>query len=1304
MRARAQRQRGRVLLRALAWSAAVLLLLLVLLVAAVALLGRTQGGTQFVWRVVQPYLPAGVTVARVDGELLRELEVAGLRIEQDGLRLTLEHAAIAWRPGALLDGVLDVRRIALRGLDYTALPAAQPPEEEPSEPLELPASVRLPVAVVLGEFLLQGAGLRAREDAEPFVVDSLRFGATLRDNAWQLTGLSGGGPLFALEGAATLEPEGRFSNEVRIDWTLRPPDLAALAGTTTLGGDLDRVELVVQVAAPYNLGASAVVNDPLGRLRLAADVTLDALQLQSVRDDLPALALSVQASARGAPTDLGLSLRVKGTEPGTGTGQLDLTGRFSGDAVSIESLLLTSPDTPGRLQGAGTVALGADATVDLRVDWRGLQWPLAGEADYASPEGAGTITGTPDDYRLNSSFAWDVRLDRPQRGRLAVVGRGNTEAFELEELALTGAAGEVTGDGRVAWAPALAISARLRGGDFNPGAFAARWPGAIDFSLSGRVQQQPDGLHAMLDELQARGSLREQPLRIEARAAHDPAGTVIEQFLLASGATRLRAHGAINETLDVTFALDSDDLGTTLPDAAGSIHASGRATGPVRRPRVAVRLDAADLAYGGNLLAGATLDADIDASGAERSRLALQLSDGWVGGVQLEALTLNGGGTPDNHNLALAVGSSAGRLDLAAAGALPDTLDDWRFTLQSALLQYTPFEAWRLDSPVTGSVSAARQQLQRACFASGPALACLEGGNTAAGASGEFSLRDLPFEYLRPLLPGTVELGGSLSGEGSVALPADGAMSGALALRSGAGFVRAVAGEGDAVTLLAMAPGRIDARLSGGAVDATIELPLVDGGGLRGELAIAAGAVPLADRPLGGTLNLDIEDLAVVRELVAEVETLQGRVTGAMSLGGSLGAPELTGTAALAAQRLHLLTPGLEIRDLALALTGRGDTLDVTLSARSGEGDLDVTGTVGLGSAGWGADLRVGGSQFQVIGTQEARLWVSPDLQVGVSAERVDINGTLAVPRGEITPQSLPETGAVTVSEDQVILLPGGEEPVAATGPAVHANVRVVIGDPNLRVTESVERGRNFDDILRRLPGDKVVLDGFGLRSVLAGDLLVTQSPHGPATGSGELRVVVGEYKAYGQDLAIRDGRILFSGGPVTEPAINISAYRQPQDDILVGVRVRGTLERPRLSVYSEPANMTQTEQLAWLVLGRPLSGASSSETSFVTRAALALGLKGGNMVTGNIRDKIGVDELGLESQETSTGAEQAALVIGKYLTPKLYVSYGIGLFDPVSTVRMRYTLTERWHLETQSTGTESGGDIIYTIERGEHR
>jgi translocation and assembly module TamB len=130
---------------------------------------------------------------------------------------------------------------------------------------------------------------------------------------------------------------------------------------------------------------------------------------------------------------------------------------------------------------------------------------------------------------------------------------------------------------------------------------------------------------------------------------------------------------------------------------------------------------------------------------------------------------------------------------------------------------------------------------------------------------------------------------------------------------------------------------------------------------------------------------------------------------------------------------------------------------------------------------------------------------------------------------------------------------------------------------------------------------------------------------------------------------------------------------------------------------------MTQGNQLSYLVLGRPLSGASVGEGSALSRAVLALGLKGGNVVAEKIGGKLGLDQFAVESNEnrSSGDAQQASLVIGKYLTPKLYINYGIGLFDPASTLRMQYAISSSWKLVTESTGTASGGDFIYTIETG---
>jgi hypothetical protein len=45
-------------------------------------------------------------------------------------------------------------------------------------------------------------------------------------------------------------------------------------------------------------------------------------------------------------------------------------------------------------------------------------------------------------------------------------------------------------------------------------------------------------------------------------------------------------------------------------------------------------------------------------------------------------------------------------------------------------------------------------------------------------------------------------------------------------------------------------------------------------------------------------------------------------------------------------------------------------------------------------------------------------------------------------------------------------------------------------------------------------------------------------------------------------------------------------------------------------------------------------------------------------------------------------------------------VAYGIGLFDPVNTFRIRYLIDPRWTLQAES-GEGTSADILYTVERG---
>jgi len=98
-----------------------------------------------------------------------------------------------------------------------------------------------------------------------------------------------------------------------------------------------------------------------------------------------------------------------------------------------------------------------------------------------------------------------------------------------------------------------------------------------------------------------------------------------------------------------------------------------------------------------------------------------------------------------------------------------------------------------------------------------------------------------------------------------------------------------------------------------------------------------------------------------------------------------------------------------------------------------------------------------------------------------------------------------------------------------------------------------------------------------------------------------------------------------------------------------------------------------------------------------IREAALALQIAGGGYVGRQLGDRLGVDTVTIEAGDTP---EETSVVFGEYISPRLFISYGIGLFEGTNVFRMRYEISSRWFLEAQ-TGPRSGADFIYNLERG---
>jgi translocation and assembly module TamB len=232
---------------------------------------------------------------------------------------------------------------------------------------------------------------------------------------------------------------------------------------------------------------------------------------------------------------------------------------------------------------------------------------------------------------------------------------------------------------------------------------------------------------------------------------------------------------------------------------------------------------------------------------------------------------------------------------------------------------------------------------------------------------------------------------------------------------------------------------------------------------------------------------------------------------------------------------------------------------------------------------------------------------------------------------------------------------------------------------------------------VRVVIGDDVRVDAFGLQGKLGGAVGTTVHTGEIPVGRGELIVVDGRYEAYGQKLEINKGQLLFEASPLDDPGLDIEARRKIET-VTVGLNVRGTLQEPRLSFFSDPT-MPQTQIVTYLLTGKTMDSVGGNDTATMTSARETLALQGGGLLASQIGRRLGLEEVGVESSIGNDGGANTALVLGKFLSPRLFISYGISLTESINTLKLRYTISDKWIFKTEA-GENQSADLEYTIER----
>ncbi|WP_417658037.1 translocation/assembly module TamB domain-containing protein [Pseudidiomarina aestuarii] len=445
-----------------------------------------------------------------------------------------------------------------------------------------------------------------------------------------------------------------------------------------------------------------------------------------------------------------------------------------------------------------------------------------------------------------------------------------------------------------------------------------------------------------------------------------------------------------------------------------------------------------------------------------------------------------------------------------------------------------------------------------------------------------------------------------------------------------------------------------------------------DLGQLIGDLSIS----DIVDDPqLSGSVDMSLRDLSLLQWWLPDLRYREPFALGSIAISGSATAPKVEGSLEIAAKEIGFAESGLVLTNVKVLVADDGtgqSNLELNGQAESGQGWIAIGGT--MNPLDKVLNMTIKGDDFRVVQLPHATVDIDPDLTIQAADSSIRITGSVNIPYAYLEETDI--STSVSPSRDVVLYQDGEQvESIEEQLYQVFADVRVTLGD-NVKVS------------------------AFGFEGRLDGNLRLIEEPGRALTASGTIQVPQGQYVLYGQELDIQRGRLIYNGGPIDNPGLDLrvvrtSASMTPGEEVTVGAQVGGTLIQPDFRLFSNPA-MPESSILSYLVLGRG-PGAGSGNENMQLQALLLLGSQGTDAIGSQLQNVFGFDEFGLDSSSDPT---ETSFYIGKYLSPRLYVKYGVGLFENTNTFFVRYKLTERLLLESTASSIAQGGDIFYTFEK----
>lgn len=1263
-------------------SSVLFLSIFLLLFVCSVFLFMTESGLILIQKSVNRFGGGVVSIGQVEGRLLGDGTLTDIRLASAGADIAVEQLEYSWRPESLLQAKLSIANIVVTGVGIALKNG--PENELASDAVELPAiklpAVLLPFPVLVESLVVNKLNIVDGDGEDLFVVN--RAIARLAGNADRLTvnEFDLEGPDIGLVLHGNIEIHRNWTLELLGNWRLAGFGFHPMAGTFSVTGPLKGPHLELGIHSPASIRIGADLVNLLEKPEWTAKLEAKDVDLSALIEDCPKIDL---ATVKG---DLaGNFEKYRGRVQAEGAWDtlagLHLVSDLAGDMLGIDfqSLRIDSQESSAEAEG------GKISWQDI-FSWEGRFLFKNFDPSVITEELQGRLTAelvSVGDVKANGVVAsFEIfSLDGLLRDhKVSAIGNVFLTEADVHTTGLTIRSGDMAGvahieNGLFSWAEEPSWTGKIRLDNFDPSWLYAEFPGSINGEFTGEGKLGNKGLEGSLNIKNISGTLRGNELSGGGEITLSGGTFQTTELVLKSGSSKLEVDGRAGDGLALDFTLSSPDIGTILPESKGNILLRGSLNGNLKEPQLDAELQGTGLRYRENSLdrAQAEIHAILKNDGrltgsllGERMSLAGFLID--KGSIELK-------GTLAEHQIVVEGAGAMGRLGFRTRGTY---LNEWQAELSQFYVETADYGTWRQEEKAAVTASGDCFLLDRFCLEDGKSTVCL-GGDIRLGkellwaAHGE--LTSVPLKWLNRLKLITVPVSGGIHADLAAKGDSHRVVTAKAEIRvSGADLLVKVKD-------IELVPFRFD--------DSVLTLELADAL-LQGNFNIhmrngsqvvltadveGAGdfSVPMRSLPLSGNLELKEFDLAMLSAFTGYGVEPTGWVNNSFTLAGTVGQPKIDGGISIRDGGIDLPYQGITLENIMLSIETGEEVTQVIGKVTSGPGQLTAVGILQYGSKGIEGELNIQGNDFLLVNLPEYALRVNPDVLLTFSNDKGEIRGTIAVPYGLITPEEMSDS--ISASED-VIFINGAKE--------------------------ELMKGWPFNLDINVLLGDDVRIDGYGLTGRLGGELRVYTTPDDFLAGRGELDLIEGTFAIYGRTLSIERGRMLFAGGPIDNPGIDVRAQVKVSDEkargkgYTVGLDISGLVQDLQYHLFSDPF-MEDTEILSLMIAGHSLANSTQAEGSILEAAAVTLGVKGSVGFVEGIGSFLQLDDLHLEGSSTK---ENVSLVLGKRVTKDLYIGYDLNVFNQIGQFRVRYDLTRGFSVETRSSSESTGADLLYSFER----